>query len=373
MSEQARKRPRLAAIDALRGLVMVLMTIDHASSAFNAGRVMSDSVRSYTPGTLLDPQQFMTRWITHLCAPTFVFLAGVSLALSEARRRARGEPPGKQDRFLVTRGLFIAACDPLWMSWAFGVPSGKVLFQVLYAIGFGFVAMAALRRVPPRWLAILSLAFLAGHEALATRIAPLAHGPLGPLLALLLTGGSVGPVMVAYPALPWLAVMALGHAAGERFAGEEAKKLATFAAAAGALALVVFGIVRGYDAYGNLGLYRDDGSLVQWLHVSKYPPSLTYLALELGLSWLVLAALLRVRPESKALAPLSLLGQTAFFFYLLHVHLLEGASYALGLHRHAGLGATYLAAAATVLALTPLCAVYRRYKAAHPDGWARYV
>src|SRR5207248_1239856 len=141
-------------VDALRGLVMVLMTVDHASGAFNAGRLMSDSARSWVPGTALDPRQFATRWISHLCAPTFVFLAGLSLSLSAERRRARGEPPGGQARFLVTRGLFIAACDPLWMSWAFGM-QGKILFQVLYAIGVSFAAMAALQRLPPRWLGAL--------------------------------------------------------------------------------------------------------------------------------------------------------------------------------------------------------------------------
>src|SRR6185312_2572035 len=100
---------------------------------------------------------------------------------------------------------------------------------------------------------------------------------------------------------------------------------------------------------------------------------ISYLTLELGLSWLVLAAFLRVPAGAKAVAPLALLGQTAFLFYLLHVHLLHAAARALGLEHHAGLGATYVAAAVTVLALFPVCTVYRRYKAAHPEGWARYV
>ncbi len=151
---------RLGAIDALRGLVMVLMTLDHASGAFNAGRLMTDSARSYHAGMALDPAQFYTRWVTHLCAPTFVFLAGLSLSLSAERRRARGQSEAGQDRFLITRGLFIAACDPLWISWGFGMPSGKLLLQVLYAIGMSFVAMAGLRRLPRRWLGLLGLALL---------------------------------------------------------------------------------------------------------------------------------------------------------------------------------------------------------------------
>src|SRR5262249_49217653 len=115
---------RLSAIDWLRGLVMVIMTIDHASGAFNAGRLMTDAVFMYKPGTPLDPAQFATRWVTHLCAPTFVFLAGLSLSISADRRRARGEAERGVDRFLITRGLLIAALDPLWMSLVLG-PPGK--------------------------------------------------------------------------------------------------------------------------------------------------------------------------------------------------------------------------------------------------------
>jgi uncharacterized membrane protein len=383
--------PRLAAVDAVRGLVMVLMTLDHASSAFNAGRLTSDSARGWVPGTALDPRQFATRWVTHLCAPTFVFLAGLSISLSAERRRRQlaeraprgslpgvsegrsspslGEARGAPDWFLLRRGIFIAACDPLWMSWVFGV-RGKFVFQVLYAIGVGFVAMAALRRLPPRWLGALALGTLLGHEALARE---LSGGTPGPLAALLVTGGAVGPVLVAYPVLPWLAVMALGHAAGALVPGTPPERLAGRTALAGAVALSIFVVVRGVDGYGNLGLHRDGSGLVQWLHVSKYPPSLSYAALELGIMAILLAVLLRVPPSSRGLTPLVLLGQTAFFFYLIHVYLLLGAAHLLGMYHAGGLPEAYAAAVAAVGVLLPLCAVYRRYKAAHPEGWARYV
>jgi uncharacterized membrane protein len=371
-SPNPKAAPRLAAVDALRGLVMVLMTVDHASGAFNAGRLMSDSARGWVPGTALDPRQFATRWMTHLCAPTFVFLAGFSLAMSAERRRARGEPPAGQDRFLVTRGLFIAACDPLWMSWGFDVKD-RLLLQVLYAIGMSFVAMAALRRLPPRILGALALSVLAGHEALARTLLHLSDGAPGPLAVLLVTGGVVGRFLVAYPLLPWLAVMALGHAAGALFSNDSADRLARRSFGAGVVALAVFLVVRGVDRYGNLGLHRDDGALLQWLHVSKYPPSISYATLELGIMALLLAAFLRVPPGSRWVAPLVLLGQTAFFFYLLHVQLLHRAADLLGLHHGGGLLVTYAAAAGAIAVLMPLCAVYRRYKAAHPDGWTRYV
>src|SRR6201999_4123106 len=119
-------------------------------------------------------------------------------------------------------------------------------------------------------------------------------------------------LVVAYPVLPWLSVMALGYAAGGLVARESAERLAPRCLAAAVAALAVFAVVRGVDGYGNLGLHRDDGSLVQWLHVCKYPPSLSYLALELGVMGVLLALLLRLGAGASALAPLVLLGQTAF-------------------------------------------------------------
>src|SRR5258707_363899 len=109
------RAPRLEAIDWVRGLVMVLMTVDHTSDAFNSRRLMTDAVFLWHPGTVLPTAQFLTRWVTHLCAPTFVFLAGCALALSISRRVAAGARAGAIDRHILQRGLFIVALDPLWM------------------------------------------------------------------------------------------------------------------------------------------------------------------------------------------------------------------------------------------------------------------
>jgi hypothetical protein len=146
--------------------------------------------------------------------------------------------------------------------------------------------------------------------------------------------------------------------------------------AAGAAALGLFAVVRGLNGYGNLLLLRADGSLVQWLHVWKYPPALTFTALELGLMALCLAFLLHLQRRgagARSLGPLLVLGQTALFFYLLHVHVLKLEGWLLGAAHRQGLVATYLAAFATVVVLYPLCAWYRGYKQARPTGWARYI
>jgi uncharacterized membrane protein len=360
---------RLPALDWLRGFVMVLMAVDHASGVFNAGRLMTDGLALYTPGAPLPTAQFLTRWITHLCAPTFVFLAGTALALSVARRREAGDTEAEIDRFLVTRGAFIALLDPLWMSWVFA--PGHVLLQVLYAIGASLAAMAPLRRVPDRWLLAGAIVVVVGGEALTGLALVLGGGNPTLPVALLLTGGQFGRLIVAYPLLPWLAIMVLGWCFGRTLNRVTTDAAARLLATAGAGALALFAVVRALNGYGNMRLLREGGSLVQWLHVSKYPPSLSYTALELGLMAVLLAALLRARQRGPA--ALLVLGQTALFFYLLHVHVLVAAATALGLAHQSGLAATYAAALAVLVVLYRPCASYGRYKRAHPDGWARYV
>jgi uncharacterized membrane protein len=143
------------------------------------------------------------------------------------------------------------------------------------------------------------------------------------------------------------------------------------------VSLAVFAVVRGIDGYGNWGLHRDSLDLLQWLHVNKYPPSLTFTTLELGLALLALAALVALDDPAaprRALVPLAGLGATAFFYYLLHIHLLHVAQLALGLDRtEHGLALTWIVAAAELAVLAWPCWLYRRYKRAHPDGWTRYL
>jgi uncharacterized membrane protein len=365
-AESARQLP----FDWLRGLVMVLMTIDHASGEFNAGRLFTDATFMYRPGTPLPLDQFLTRWITHLCAPAFVFLAGYVLLLSVQRRRAQGESEGSITRFIVTRGLIIAALDPLWMRWVFRPPGGLIVLQVLYAIGIGFVVMAFLRRLSPRVIGLSGVILVFAVEPLAAMVP--ATGPLHVVGTLLVAAGPLPPFIVGYPLLPWLAMMMMGWGAAE-IARSAPKLFPRRIALAGLAALAVFVVFRALNGWGNMGLLREDGSLAQWLHVSKYPPSVTYDALELGIAWLLLALLLVWRPPAWADAVLRPLGQSAFFFYLLHAHLLALAGYALHMHRTGGLGATYLSAAAVIALLVPACNAYRRYKVAHPRSLAQYI
>ena len=368
-------RERLLALDLMRGLVMVLMAIDHSSDAFNAGRVFTDSVAFYRPGTELPAAQFLVRWITHLCAPTFLFLAGTGLSFTVRKLRDQRKTEFAIDRYLLVRGLIIAAFE-LWISY-FVMPKGTFLFQVLYAIGTSYLLMIPLRRLPPLLALAVSVALMVLLELVGNllRASFGAHPPLW--ASLLVLPGDPKPLVIAYPTLHWLSLMLLGWSFGQYLLlrPHAPAQLSRLLIVAGGLFLLGFVVIRGLDGYGNMGLHRADGSLVQWLHVSKYPPGLSYITLELGLCFWCLAAFFvscrRFVPKPSNL--FLVLGQTPMFFYLLHFPLLVRGAQLLGVEGKLGLGATFLGAAFVVLVLYPACSVYRRYKAAHKHGFAQYI
>lgn len=371
------KPARLAPLDWMRGLVMVLMAVDHSSEAFNAGRVFTDSMFFYRVGTPLPLWQFLTRFITHLCAPTFVFLAGTGLAFTVQRQVSKGERPWIIDRQLATRGLVIALFE-LWISW-FVVPPGTWLLQVLYAIGVSFLFMVPLRRLPTRVALGLSLFLIVAGELLVGLCVQLGSDPAHPplTLALLVVGGERGPLIIGYPPIHWTAIMLLGWVWGRVLMSKSPPpaRIARQLAALGGAALVVYALVRGVNGYGNMLLYREDHSLVQWLHVSKYPPAIAYTALELGIMALVMAAFfqLALRRPARPEGLLITLGQTPMFFYLLHFPLLVMAGSILGVQHRLGLLATYAGAAGVVVVLYPFCRWYRQFKATGRHAWTRYV
>ena len=366
---QAPVRDRAVAIDWLRGVVMLIMTLDHSALFYNPGRLHSDSPATYVPGTTIDGAQFFTRWITHLCAPTFLFLAGASLALSLRKKQAAGVPERAIDRDLLIRGAFIVALDLVWIST---LAQGRIM-QVLYAIGASFLAMIALRRLPVRIAVALAAAWIVLGE-LVTLAAWSPHaGNASIPLALLVARHVSDEGRYFYPLLPWLAMMLLGWGFGHVLLARGSEAARRLAFIAGVFALGLFALVRGLNAYGNMTLYRDDGSLVQWLNVSKYPPSLSFVSLELGLSLLALAALFWIAPRVKVRdnGPVLVFGQAALFFYVIHQVVLFIVGKALRFDQ--GLVQTYAAMVVAWAILYPLCRSYRRYKRGHPLSLARFL
>jgi uncharacterized membrane protein len=366
---------RIAAIDWMRGLVMILMIVDHASMAFDGRHLSEDSALYPGAATMALPgAAFFTRWMTHICAPTFVFLAGLSLAISVERRMSRGTPAGEIDRTIITRGAIIALLDLTLVSFG----SGNLLFGVLFAIGVSMIAMAWLRRLP--WQALLAVGvvwFAAGE--LLTGLLWHPPGSASPLIALTIATDSGGPVVIKYAVVPWLAIMAMGWAFGQHIsraaAGQVRFSTMRVLAVGGLLLLAVFVVVRWNAGYGDMFLHRADNSWQQWLHVSKYPPSLTYAALELGLTWLALAWLMRIEPVIgvRPNGVFLVFGQTAMFFYMAHRLAFEIPATYFGLRGVGDLTTTYVVAVLALAALYPACRWYRTVKAANPASILKYL
>jgi len=360
---------RIAAIDWMRGIVMILMALDHASGFFNNGRVFADSILLYETGDIFAADQFFTRWITHICAPTFVFLAGTAIAISAIQRQQQGISSSIIDRELFMRGAFIALLDLLVLSLA----AGKIVLQVLYAIGVSMMLMVALRRLGTRILFFTAITILIGSEVLLMELWN--HGGDVPLwLALTFAPIFSTSYSIMYPLMPWLAIMMLGWVFGERLMSKQsgiwpAQRLLMVS---GCVALVSFMLIRGMDGYGNMFMLLEGDSLVQWLHVSKYPPSLAYTLLELGLMAIILAALMRLETKIRVRRnePVLLFGQTALFFYLAHFGVLAVLSLVLS---RGGLEQAYLVALLALIILYPVCRIYRSLKWQNPQSFLRFL
>jgi len=380
---------RLQPIDWMRGIVMMIMVTDHASAAFNADRAVSDS--ALFPGWQepLDGAQFLFRWVSHLCAPVFVFLAGTSLALSVDKKIARGATAWQIDRDLLLRGLLLLVVELFFINMFWG--HGRILLQVLFAIGASMIAMVVLRRLPSVWLLAFALISLTVGEWTRTGDFGTSGSLVDSLRALLIDGGNIpiavggkDGVMAAYPMLPWCGIMAAGWVLGRYFLrkGDAADGEVNTAQVVRPLALTgvgllaLFAVFRGLNDFGNLGLLRMDSSVLQWLHVSKYPPSLTFATLELGIMFLILAGLFRIDAVRGRVSgsghPVLVFGQTAFFFYVAHIAMLEAGAAVSGYHKAGNLWHTMIAAVAVHLALYPMCLAFRELKSRYPRSVLRF-
>ena len=370
-----RTSQRIATIDWMRGVVMILMIIDHASMAFDGSHLSEDSALYPGAATMALPAaEFFTRWITHICAPTFVFLAGTSLALSIERRVLKGLDGWDIDRNILIRGAIIALMDPTLISFG----SGWWKFSVLTAIGLSMICMAPLRRLPTWGLLLVGVGWIAGGEIVTGWFWHPPGNPSVPVAFFLAPYGT-DDLSIKYALFPWLAIMVLGWVFGRHLvrvgAGTTKVSGKTVLWISGVASLALFLVVRWYAGYGDMWLPRTDDSWQQWLHVSKYPPSLTYCALELGILFVCLALLRSIeeRIGVRENGVFLVFGQTAMFFYLAHRLAFEIPATYFGLRGVGGLTTTYVVAFVMLLLLYPACLWYRSFKAAHPESFLKYI
>jgi uncharacterized membrane protein len=379
--------PRLDSVDMVRGVVMVLMALDHARDFFTIARFDPlDLSRTW-------PALFLTRWITHFCAPVFVFLAGTGAYLGAVRGKSRRE----LSWFLFTRGLWLVVLEltVVHFGWTFQLHYGFLFLQVIWAIGVSMIVLAALVHLPTWAVTAFGVVLIAAHDLL-DGVKPEAFGSLGWLWTVLhvqapvrMPGGF--EVFIAYPVLPWIGVLAAGYGFGALYRMDGARRRTTLRVL-GAGMIGLFVALRFSNVYGDPVPWTPQRSgiltVLSFVNTQKYPPSLLFLLMTLGPAILWLSFL--ERPAGALARPFVVFGRVPLFYYVLHLPLIHlmAVVYAFSkygpaastidmLHIPAdygvGLPVIYAVWIATVLMLYPACAWFARLKSRRRDPWLSYL
>lgn len=329
MSELSQIRERIYSIDLLRGIVMMIMLIDHTRDFVHAGALQFDPTDlSQTTAAV-----FFTRWITHFCAPIFVFLAGTSIFL----QKLYGKSNAELSRFLLTRGLWLVILELTVVR--FGIvfnldySNSFGMVQVIWAIGISMIVMAALVHLPVKIVGVFGVAMIALHNLFDRFQVPPGTAFMGtppPDLSQILTivfhqqgvvpiPGSTG-VFVAYPLIPWIGVMAAGYAFGTLYAIEREKRR-NWLAILGVSMTLLFIVIRLANIYGDPAPWAVQDTpaftLLSFLNTTKYPPSLLFLLMTLGPGLLVLAMTDKIDGKAVWQRICVTFGRVPMFFYIL--------------------------------------------------------
>ncbi len=390
---------RVESIDALRGLIMVIMALDHVRD-FVHRAAMSQSPTNLATTT---PLLFLTRWITHVCAPVFMFTAGLGAYLWWKRNHTRTQ----LSTFLVTRGLWLILLELTVMRLAYDFNVGTsdpVLLLVFWALGACMIVLAALAWLPETALAVLAVAAIALHNLLdPVNARDFGDHAMWWNIVHQVGAFKLGPafVIVGYPLIPWVAVMALGFTAGKLFTLEPERRQQLLVRAGLALT-VTFIVARAINRYGDPAHWSTQSSaaltVLSFLNTTKYPPSLVFLCMTLGPALLALAWFDRRQPT--ATNPLVVLGRAPLFYFVAHFMLAHLVVAALAFVKYGSaatafiftpvpsmggdrklyppdfgddLWVVYLVWIAIVVALYPACRWWANAKATNRNWWWRYL
>ena len=300
---------RVASVDLIRGAVMMLMAIDH--------------VRVYSGLPAGGPTAgiFFTRWVTHFCAPAFIFLAGTSAFFY-------GRSPSHRDlsRFLLVRGLWLVLLEltVIRLAWTFNLDFGRYLLAgVIWCIGWCMVLMAGLVRLPAKWVGVIGVAIIALHNAVMPAVAQAMPSALGKILYIGFFQGPIGPLVVLYSILPWIGVMAAGYGFGLVLVMEPARR-DRLCLQIGLGATVLFLVLRGFNLYGDPRPWTSGTpmpAVLSFLNTSKYPASLSFLLMTLGPTIALIPLLERAR--GTVARWVTVFGRVPFFYYVLHIPLIH--------------------------------------------------
>jgi uncharacterized membrane protein len=382
-------RLRLESVDILRGVIMILMALDHTRDFFGkTGFSPTDPAQTTIP-------LFFTRWITHLCAPVFFLLTGTGAYLSLRKKSKR-----EVSQFLFTRGLWLIFLElTLFRCFAlqFNFDYHLTLLNVLWALGWAMIVLSALVHLPAPLVTGFGLLMIAGHNLLdsirsSNPLWSIVHSPN------FIVANPQHSVFVAYPLIPWVGVTAVGYGLGQIYVWASERRRG-FLLRTGLAATAAFVILRGVNVYGDPVPWTRQKSaaftVLSFLNTNKYPPSLLFLLMTLGPALLVLWAIDGRTP--RFLHPALILGRVPMFYYLLHmplIHLLAVVvCYLRYGHAHwmfesptigqfpitvppgwgFSLPVVYLIWSSLVIALYPLCRWYAAVKQHRRDAWLSYL
>lgn len=381
---------RLDSVDLLRGLIMVIMVLDHVRDYFTSARF------DPTDLTQTSAALFFTRWITHFCAPVFVFLAGTGAFLSFAR----GKPRAELARFLITRGIWLIVLEFTLVHTGASFTLDRSFFwnQVIWVLGWSMIALAGLIYLPLRAIAGIGIGMIVIHNAFDGVNAD-SLGAFRPFWILLHQPGVIqvpwGAWFTLYPLIPWIGVMAAGYAFGAILVLEKPRRDALLLRLGLALT-AAFVVIRAINIYGDPQRWavQKDAlfTVLSFLNVTKYPPSLLFLLMTLGPA----IALLRAfdRPANALTRPFIVFGRVPLFFYLLQWPIAHALALAVAQIRgeptewlfqatvfqyppgYTGFGivAVWGWWIVAVLLLYPFCLWYSEYKRKHPEKkWLAYL
>jgi uncharacterized membrane protein len=382
-------RPRLESIDVVRGVIMILMALDHTRDFFGSLAQSPTNLATASAGL------FLTRWVTHFCAPVFFLLTGTGAYLS-LRRRSRGE----LSRFLLTRGLWLIFLETVvvrCLAYQFNVDYRVTMLVVLWTLGWAMIVLAALVHLPVSVAAAVGVVMIAGHNLFDT------VRSANPLWSILHSPGFVvntpdHVVFVAYPLIPWVGVTAVGYGLGQIYSWDAARRRALLLRLGMGLSLA-FLALRAINVYGDPARWAQQKSalvtVLSFLNVTKYPPSLLFLLMTLGPALLLLRAVDERTP--RFLRPALVMGKVPLFYFVLHfvlIHLLAVATcyvrygsahwmfespdlanypYTAPPGWGYSLPVVYLVWALVVVAMYPLCRWFAELKQRRTDAWLSYL
>ena len=382
-------KTRITSIDLLRGIVMILMALDHTRDYFHAGAFVFDP----TDLTKTTIPIFLTRWITHYCAPIFMLLTGAAAFLVGERKGIKA-----LSKFLFTRGVFLVFMEHTVVNfaWNFNIHFPEFDFLVIWSLGVSMIALAGLVYLPKKLILAIGIILLAGHNLL-DNVHVAGKGFSALIWSLLHEPGFFNfagkKVFVMYPILPWIGIIALGYSLGSLYSNKidvsQRKKTLLWL---GLGSIVLFVGIRFINLYGDASLWSNQPdaafTVLSFINVTKYPPSLLYGLITLGPACIFLA-LFEKKPGWLG-RRFSVYGRVPMFYYILHIYLIHLlAMFATTLCGHKwsdmiwtslinneklkgygfSLSIVYLVWIVVILILYPLCKWYDKYKTNHKEKW----